>query len=284
MLENWLLRYADVIRLTCFILAVVGLSYWQWRRPWRQTRQLKQRWWHHLGLKAVSILTAKALFAMTLVYAAWVVEQDKAGLLAQSGLPWSIKCIIGWLFLDFTVYWQHRWMHKWSWLWRLHQVHHLDKTIDVSTGIRFHPLEDLFSMAVKMMAVVFMGAPMLAVLVFEITLNMAALFTHANVDIPIQSEHWLRRFFVTPQMHAIHHSIEPAEQRRNYGFCLSCWDRIFSTYLPDTRMLWHKMLFGLESYRQQDVDNLKTLLLHPFKKSPKKTRKIKAKMQAWENV
>jgi len=132
--------------------------------------------------------------------------------------------------LDLTIYLQHVLFHSVPLLVRLHSVHHADPDFDLTTGIRFHPLEILISALIKLAAVAALGAPVVAVLAFELLLNATAMFNHANASLPSWLEPWVRRVLVTPDMHRIHHSVIEAERNSNYGFCLSIWDRMLGTY------------------------------------------------------
>jgi sterol desaturase/sphingolipid hydroxylase (fatty acid hydroxylase superfamily) len=276
-IDSMLLRHADWIRVVFFVFFIFFLSWWQISKPkFSWPNELKIRWKNHLCLTVVSKLLIKAVFGVTAVYVAWLVKEDKVGVFNQYSVPANTHIILGVIFLDFVIYVQHRLMHKWKWLWRLHQVHHLDNRLDVSTGIRFHPLEELISFGVKLMAIIFMGVPIIAVFIFEILLSFSALFTHANIDISSKADKKLRYFIVTPEMHRVHHTIEEDEQNSNFGFFLSIWDRIFNSYREYTRLMNHKIVFGLFEERRLDLINSYIyLLLHPFGLKRYKQRKKK---------
>ena len=170
------------------------------------------------------------------------------------------------LLLDLAIYIQHIMFHRVAWLWRLHRVHHTDLDFDVTTAVRFHPLEIILSMLIKMALVLLLGAPPLAVLIFEIVLNLTALFNHGNIFIPVKLDRVLRRVLVTPDMHRVHHSAEAAETNSNFGFNLPWWDYLFKTYRAQPDKGHGGMTVGLDEFRREDKLRLPALLLLPFTK------------------
>ena len=168
--------------------------------------------------------------------------------------------------LDFAVYLQHAMFHAIPALWRLHMVHHADVDFDVTTGIRFHPIEVVLSMLVKLSVVAVLGPPVLTVVLFEIALNGVAMFNHANVRIPIALDRVLRLVIVTPDMHRVHHSVEDSEYSTNFGFNLSCWDRLFGTYVAQPARGHQDMTIGLPNFRGGACQTLPRMLAMPFHK------------------
>jgi len=154
--------------------------------------------------------------------------------------------------------------HHVPWFWRLHRVHHADTQFDVTTAIRFHPIEILLSLVWKAAVIIVFGIPVAAVLVFEIVLNASAMFSHANFSLPSAVDRALRAIVVTPDMHRVHHSVVPREINTNFGFNLSVWDRLFGTFLQETKQDARAMPFGLPSYQRPDTSSLAWLLLFPF--------------------
>ncbi|MGR3636380.1 MAG: sterol desaturase family protein [Shimia sp.] len=167
------------------------------------------------------------------------------GLLNQIQLPDWIAVFLALLIFDFAIWLQHLITHKIPLLWRLHRVHHADPDLDVTTAIRFHPVEIALSMGLKIGLVYALGAPPLAVLIFEILLNATALFTHSNIRLPIALDRIMRLVLVTPDMHRVHHSVHRDEHDSNYGFALSIWDRTLGTYIAQPREGHDKMTIGL---------------------------------------
>ena len=175
-----------------------------------------------------------------------------------------VAVFVSLILLDLLIYAQHVAFHAVPTLWRLHRVHHADQEIDVSTGLRFHPIEILLSMVIKMAAVALLGAPVAAVLIFEMLLNGMAMFNHSNVRLPLRFDAALRCLFVTPDMHRVHHSILPHETNSNYGFNLSLWDRLFRSYVAQPEHGHEGMYIGLNEFQSGRADSLKDLLYMPF--------------------
>jgi sterol desaturase/sphingolipid hydroxylase (fatty acid hydroxylase superfamily) len=168
--------------------------------------------------------------------------------------------------LDLAIYLQHVLFHAVPALWRLHRVHHADLDFDVTTGARFHPLEIVLSMLIKFAAIAVLGAPAVAVLVFEVLLNALAMFNHANVRIPAPIDRALRVVLVTPDMHRVHHSIEGDETDSNFGFNLSLWDRLFGTYRAGPRAGHEAMTIGIREFRDPgQCATLPGMLAIPFR-------------------
>jgi len=170
----------------------------------------------------------------------------------------------GCFFLDFVIYLQHAMFHFIPVFWRLHRVHHTDLDFDVTTGIRFHPVEILLSMGIKMGAVAFFGVSAIAVVIFEVCLNATSMFNHGNVRFPAYIDRWLRLFLVTPEMHRVHHSVLIREFNSNFGFNLSWWDRLLGTYRDQPEAGHQDMTIGLGQFRIPDSLVLPRLLILPF--------------------
>ena len=173
------------------------------------------------------------------------------------------------ILLDLVVYAQHRLFHRVPLLWRLHAMHHTDLDLDATSGVRFHPLEYVLSMAIKVAAVWLLGAAALAVVAFELLLNATSIFNHSNLRLPAGWDRWLRLVVVTPDMHVVHHSIDPAEHNRNFGFNLPWWDRLFGTYTAAPRGGPVGLTIGLESRQEASALGLGRLLWMPFERAPR---------------
>jgi len=223
------------LRLGLFAMGLTGLglaeAIWPGGRASGWTGGTRARRWLENGaLSLLSALGVRLMGPVSTLGAALFAQAHGLGILPALGLaPWAVA-VLAVLLLDLTVYGQHVALHRLAWGWRLHRVHHLDPGMDVSTGIRFHPGEAVLSALVKSAAVLALGAPPEAVLIFDILLNLTALFSHADISLPAKADLALRRVIVTPGMHAIHHAQIRADHDSNYGFCLSLWDRLFSTY------------------------------------------------------
>jgi sterol desaturase/sphingolipid hydroxylase (fatty acid hydroxylase superfamily) len=252
-----------LIRLS-FALGIFAVMIgWEVLNPRRPDPQRKPRWFINLGLAAFNTLIMRVsiggLAYLSAVYAA----EQSIGLLNIFAPPDWVAIIVTLLFLDFAIYCQHIVSHRWSLLWRLHQVHHTDIAFDATTAVRFHPLEIVISMLYKTLCVYLIGANPAAVLVFEVVLNGAATFNHANIKLPALLENSIRTIVVTPDMHRIHHSTDPVEYNSNYGFCLSCWDKLCRTYTAEPKQPQTTMDIGLTPYRH--TVGFVALLLLPFK-------------------
>jgi sterol desaturase/sphingolipid hydroxylase (fatty acid hydroxylase superfamily) len=253
-----------LIRLSAF-LGMFGLvaaaEAWRPRRVFPDTRA--RRWPINLGLAALNTLALRLLAGGALLQTAQYAESRHWGLLNVLEIPTAIKIILTLLALDFAIYAQHIASHKLPILWRLHQVHHTDLGFDVTTAVRFHPLEILLSLVYKLGLILLLGADPWASVAFEIVLNSGALFNHGNVFIPEHIDRWLRWLLITPDMHRIHHSAFKEETDSNYGFSVSWWDRLCRTYKAEPRGGQQAITIGLTQYRQ-DLD-LTDLLSMPFR-------------------
>src|SRR5262245_42682540 len=232
-MENFqaLAGHEGFIRIAAFIAVFVLVAVWESFSPRRRpTLSRPARWPHNLGLLLVDVLTLRLLASGAAVVVAHAGEAGGWGLLNTVGLPLWFEIAVAVVLLDLVIYFQHVMFHAVPTLWRLHRVHHADVDFDVTTGVRFHPIEILLSTGLKCTAVAAFGASALAVLLFELLLNATAMFNHANASAPASLERWLRWFVVTPDMHRDHHSMRYNESSSNFGFNLPWWDRVFGTY------------------------------------------------------
>ena len=211
-------------------------------------------------------VVVRILIPTTTIAVAMYADGLNYGLFNVLTLPYFLTCIVSILLLDVFIYAQHVVFHKIEWLWRFHRMHHSDTHIDVTTGIRFHPVEIVLSLLIKFAVIVLFGIPALAILIFEIILNATSMITHSNLYVPIWLDKILRWFLVTPDMHRIHHSVHRQETDSNYGFNLSIWDRIFGTYTEEPRDTHEKMLIGIEKFRDPREQVIDKLLTQPFRK------------------
>jgi sterol desaturase/sphingolipid hydroxylase (fatty acid hydroxylase superfamily) len=192
----------------------------------------RRRWPLNLALGLGNALLGRVLAVLGPVAAASWADAQGVGLLRLVELPAAAALILSIVLLDCAIYWQHRALHQWRWGWWLHRLHHADPAIDVSTGIRFHPGEILVSLLYKSTAVMLLGAPISAVIAFELYLALFSMAEHSNIRLPARWEGALRRIWVTPAMHRIHHSAHGDDHNHNYGFALALWDHLFSSYQP----------------------------------------------------
>ncbi len=255
-----------VIRFGAFLLVFSLMALWEMMAPRRAGLPMRQRrWTTNLSLVVIDAIAVRVFVPVTAIAAAEFAAAQQIGLFNLLDMPPILAAIGAFLLLDFAIWLQHLASHKIPVLWRLHSVHHADIDIDVTTGIRFHPLEIMLSMVWKVAVVMLLGAPAVAVFVFEVVLNGTAMFNHANVDIPRRFDRVLRLLVVTPDMHRVHHSVIQSETDSNYGFNLSIWDRIFRTYRAQPRAGHTQMTIGLENCQSDEPTKLGWSLLMPFR-------------------
>lgn len=226
----------------------------------------KKRWFTNLSMVILSSILLRIVFPAAAVGTALYADTNGYGLFRILDLPPVIAGLLAFVILDFAVWLEHLLSHKIPILWRIHRMHHSDPGFDTTTALRFHPLEIVLSMAWKALVVIALGPPVIAVLIFEIVLNGAAMFNHANIKLPLHLDRKLRLFIVTPDMHRVHHSTVPRETNSNYGFNFPFWDRIFGTYIDQPGLGHQGMKIGLKEYRGNNPANLLWCLILPFRR------------------
>jgi sterol desaturase/sphingolipid hydroxylase (fatty acid hydroxylase superfamily) len=261
-----LVEYEAALRFGIFVGGFAVLAAWEWAAP-RRTLLLPRarRWLANLALASINVVLVRLIAPAAAVGIAVFAEQRGSGLL--HAVEWArwLEIVLAVVVLDMAIYLQHVMFHAVPLLWRLHRVHHADLDFDVTTGTRFHPLEILLSLAIKAAVILVLGASVAAVLIFEIALNLASMFNHANVRIPRTVDVALRILVVTPDMHRVHHSVYRDERDRNFGFCLPWWDHIFGTYRGQPRNGHEQMLIGVPSCRDaRRCDTVSGTLRMPF--------------------
>ena len=258
--------HEPVIRIGVFIGVFALMALWELLAPRRALTVAKSvRWTNNLALVALNTIALRVAFPVAATGLALHATDQGWGLLQQVTLPETLRVVAGVVVLDLAIYFQHVLFHAVPTLWRMHRVHHADLDIDVTTGTRFHTLEIFLSMAIKFAVILALGPPALAVLIFEVVLNAASMFNHANVRIPSSIERVVRWFVVTPDMHRVHHSVLPNETNSNFGFNLSVWDRLFGTYRAQPAKGHTEMTIGLKGFRDpREVDRLAGMLWLPF--------------------
>lgn len=256
----------SIIRLSAFFGVFVIMLAWELYAPRRSLNHSRwQRWATNISLTVISTVIIRfSVGAAAFITASYAAERSW-GLLNSIQLPLWLTIAASIVLLDIAIYWQHRASHKWHWLWQLHKIHHTDQDFDVTTGIRFHPLEIIVSMAYKIVCIVFIGANPIAVIAFEIILSSCALFNHSNIRLPLVIDKVLRLFIVTPDMHRVHHSVIQSETDSNYSFSISLWDRLFGSYTAQPKEGHLGMQIGLSDYPADKDVQLSRLLMMPFK-------------------
>ncbi|MCT4655902.1 MAG: sterol desaturase family protein [Cohaesibacter sp.] len=256
----------SVLRFGLFASTFAIMALAEWMLPKKHRTQPKgRRWLTNWGIIFADVVIVRLLVPIAPVAVAFYAANQGWGLLNMLDLPAWLSVLIGFVVLDFAIWLQHLLSHIVPVLWRLHQVHHADRDIDVSTALRFHPIEILLSLAYKMIWIIVLGAPAMAVFAFEAVLNAAALFNHANVRFAPRLDAALRLLIVTPDMHRVHHSVRPEETNSNYGFNLSIWDRWFGTYIAQPKAGHADMRIGLNAYQSDKPSQFSWTLLLPFR-------------------
>lgn len=259
------MEHETTIRLVFFfgILAIVALAELAFPRR-ALTMSKGVRWFSNLGVIVLDTLVVRLIFPFVGVHVAMSAQGKGWGLLNILTLPEWLSVLIGMLVLDLVVYLQHVMFHTVPVLWRLHMMHHADMDIDVTTGLRFHPIEIIISMIIKMTAIAALGPSVFTVILFEIILNGTAMFNHGNFKLPEKLDRYLRLFVVTPDQHRVHHSVTIRETNSNFGFNFPWWDRLCGTYRAQPVLGHEKMTIGLAQFRDPLKNNLFRMLLMPF--------------------
>lgn len=283
-----------VIRLSVFLGVFVLMAVLEALLPAREAvLSRKTRWLGNLSMVVMGALVSRILLPATLVGVSLWAQQKGIGVfnvlldavpadasssnqLLNSGEPLNNSSrylvhtaivTLSVLLLDMLIYWQHRLFHTVPMLWRFHKMHHADSHVDTTTGLRFHPVEIAMSLGIKAAAVVMLGVPAIAIVIFEVALNGFALFNHANIRLPQKWDDRIGLVLITQRLHRIHHSQAKNESNSNYGFSVSWWDRLFNSFTPRAAFSDETLPIG-----QKDVPATKknasiiALLQQPFKK------------------
>ena len=265
-MSDALIANGGAIRLGVFLAMLAAMALWEALAPRRaQGIGRARRWPSNLGILVFDALATRLLIPTSLAGFAVFAASRHWGLFNLPTAPGWAAFPLSILVLDLAIYAQHVAFHAVPMFWRLHRMHHADLEFDVTTGVRFHPLEILLSTLIKMAIIAALGAPALAVLAFEVLLNATSMFNHGNVAIPDAIEGWVRRVIVTPDMHRVHHSIAIEETNSNYGFNLSVWDRLFGTYRREPKAGQLAMTIGIGAFRQPGELRLDKMLTQPFR-------------------
>ncbi len=265
-MTTFLLTHEPAIRMGAFVGIFCLMALWEVLAPRRhQTIGRWRRWPANLGIVVLDSVLVRLIFPTAAVGVALFAETHDWGLFHTLELPGWFALVASMLLLDLAIYLQHVMFHAVPLLWRLHRMHHTDLEFDLTTGARFHPLEILLSLVIKLGVIVALGAPAVAVLLFEVVLNVTAMFNHANVRLPQRLDRVLRWLLVTPDMHRVHHSWHPDETNSNFGFNLSWWDRLFGTYRAQPRDGHTGMTIGINQFRDPRELRLDRMLWQPLR-------------------
>jgi sterol desaturase/sphingolipid hydroxylase (fatty acid hydroxylase superfamily) len=270
-MTNFIVDHEPVIRLSFFLGILILMIIWELVAPRRPLTASKPiRWYSNLGFAFIDTLAVRLLLPAQAVGVALYIGKHGWGILNNVTLPDWAGIVFGILGLDLVIYLQHAMFHAIPVFWRLHRVHHTDLDFDVTTGIRFHPIEILLSMGIKMAAVLVLGASAMAVILFEVLLNATSMFNHGNVRLPGRMDRVLRFLVVTPDMHRVHHSVVIQEHNSNFGFNFPWWDRFLGTYQNQPARGHDGMTIGLSQFREPKRLTLPWLLILPFFGKPGK--------------
>jgi len=258
------------IRVGSFVSLLILFAVWERLTPRRaMTARRAIRWVSNLGLVVLGSLAVPLLLPIASLAMAALAAERGWGLFNNYDWPYPVVFLLSVVLLDFFIYLQHVLFHAVPTLWCLHRVHHSDVDLDASSGVRFHFLEIVLSMVIKLAAIVTLGPPVLAVLAFEVILNGTSLFNHANIKLPPKVDALVRLVIVTPDMHRVHHSVIRKETDSNFGFNLSVWDRLFGTYRAQPAKGHEGMTIGIEDFREERDQWLDRLLWQPVRRQAK---------------
>jgi sterol desaturase/sphingolipid hydroxylase (fatty acid hydroxylase superfamily) len=265
-MSETILAAEPTIRLGVFLGVLAAMALWEVAAP-RRRRDIPRviRWTNNIALVVLDTAILRLSFPILAVGLAVMAEERGWGLFNNIGAPAWVAIVVSMLLLDLAIYLQHVLFHAVPGLWRLHRMHHADLDFDATTGLRFHPVEILISMGIKLAVVAALGPPAVAVLLFEVVLNATALFNHANIDLPRPVDRVLRWIVVTPDMHRVHHSVDPRETNSNYGFNLPWWDRLLGTYVAQPAKGHEAMEIGIEQFRTRRDLWLDRMLVQPLR-------------------
>jgi sterol desaturase/sphingolipid hydroxylase (fatty acid hydroxylase superfamily) len=267
-MSDVLLANEPLIRLTAFAGIFAAMAAWEILTPRRNQKLARgTRWPSNIGVVVLDTILVRLVFPMTAVGLALIAEARGWGLIHALQVPMWAGVPLAVMALDLAIYLQHVLFHAVPALWRLHRMHHADLEIDVTTGARFHPIEILLSMGIKMGVIAALGTPAVAVLIFEVLLNATSMFNHSNVRMPDWLDRVLRWIVVTPDMHRVHHSIVARETNSNFGFNLPWWDRFFGTYRDQPAEGHETMTIGVEQFRDPAEQRLDRMLTQPFREA-----------------
>jgi len=265
-MSDFVVNHELVIRVGAFLVVFAIVAGWELVSPCRALQISKTaRWMNNLALIALNSMLVRAMLPIAAIGVAAFAHDRGMGLLNLVQLSYPVSILLSVVALDLAIYLQHLMFHAVPLLWRVHRMHHADLDFDVTTGARFHPIEILLSMLIKFAMILVLGPPAIAVLVFETLLNATSMFNHANVRLPAGVDRVLRWIVVTPDMHRVHHSVNPRETNSNFGFNLPWWDRLFGTYRAQPQAGHEKMTIGIGQFRTARDLWLDRMLLQPFR-------------------
>lgn len=277
MMEQWLISHETVVIGVSFYGMLALVAVWESFSPAKPpTTSTPIRWLNNFALLALDNLFIRLVFPLLAVSLSFTAAKHGWGLFNLVSLPMWLMLLVSLIVLDFAAYVVHRLLHEVPWLWRLHKIHHADLDYDVTTALRFHPLEAPVTLGTKMVVVASLGIHPVAVITYEALFMGTAFINHGNIHLPKKLDYLLRPFIVTPDMHRIHHSIDLRESNSNFAGIFSVWDHLFGTYCKDPAAGQQGMIMGLAEYRDSRALNLPRLLVMPFLQPPSRIENIQA--------
>lgn len=265
-MSEFLHSHEPLIRTTCFLSVLAMMALWEIFAPRRNPEYPRSsRWPSNLGIVVLDSVLVRLVFPAAAVGFALFAAEEEWGLFNAVEVPVWVAFVASIVILDLAIYLQHVMFHAVPALWRIHRMHHADLEFDVTTGFRFHPVEIILSMGIKIAVIAALGPPAAAVLIFEVLLNATAMFNHSNVRLPLKLDRVLRWVLVTPDMHRVHHSIRRNETNSNFGFNLPWWDRLLGTYTAQPKDGHEGMTIGIEQFRKRRELWLDRMLMQPFR-------------------
>ena len=263
-IQIFVLEHESYFRFGSFLVLLVLFllleSFW----PRRNSDQQFDRRINNLMLQVINLVVLRLFVPLATIQVAIITTEQQTGLFNVLSTPFWLNVLLTIIVFDLLIYIQHVVFHKFNFLWLIHRVHHTDLDFDVTTGIRFHPIEIIISMVYKLFAVYLLGPNALAIVIYEILLNGAALFTHSNILINKKIDSVIRLIFVTPDMHRVHHSVIKRETNSNYGNLFSFWDKLFQTYNKEPEAGYENMVIGLDEFRDKLSSQILFMLKTPF--------------------
>ncbi len=268
-LNMLIINNESAIRLGIFLGVFLVVALGELAAPRRHLITSKSaRWFANIGIAVTNTALVRFLFPVAAVGMAVIGAQRQWGMFNNVSVPYWVAVVLSVVILDFVIYLQHVMFHAVPVMWRLHMMHHADLDFDLTTGTRFHPIEIIISMLIKMAVVVLIGAPAASVIIFEVLLNGTSMFNHSNVFLPVRADSVLRLFVVTPDMHRVHHSVFDFETNSNFGFNVPWWDRLMGTYRDQPKLGHEGMTIGLNQFRDPSRLSLPRMLALPFTGEP----------------
>ncbi len=264
MIEDWVNNNAETVQYILFFTLFFIFGLIEVFEPKRSgPMQRKARWFTNFVLTFLNVVVIGLMPVTFFSVAIWAQEQGY-GLLNLFTMPLVVLLLGTLLARGFISFFSHYLMHKVPFLWRLHRVHHLDTEMDVSTTVRFHPLEFVVSTAIGVVIVLSLGLTPWILLIYELLDVAVNVFSHSNIPVPRRLNQVLRYIIVTPDLHRIHHSSWQPETDSNFSAVFPIWDIVVGTFRTETRIPQETMELGLEEVRDKRTNHFLWLLVSPL--------------------